>query len=307
MGKIGCKTVAAVLTCVLLVGALPGGGRALSRTANVLEAQQMFVSMTPPPTAAQQPTPSPAQTPAASPAPAPSLGPPSSPAPSFVPSLSKEEIRRLAPTTGMTFEELVGDNGVYESPKGYPAPGTFRLVVDLYHQVVLAYTRDKSGAYTVPVRFMVCTTGAQKTPTPRGTFSSGTHKVRFGLFVNDGVYGQYWMQITRRIYFHSLLYTRKDAQTYTSSYSKLGQRGSHGCVRLLVPDARWVYYHIAPGTEVEIRKGSKDDLETAFIKKNLTRPKRPASRPKLRPGEVPYTDNWEIATYLQGYTGIVSG
>ncbi len=287
------RILSTLLVCFLLFVCVNGkaysGGPAHGAAS---QARKLFVPVTP-------------AAPSVSALPTPSVAPKSTPTPKPSLSLTAEDIKRLAPTTQMTFEELVGDNGVYESPKAYPAPGTFRIVIDVYHQVVLVYGRDKKGSYTVPVRFMVCSTGAQKTPTPRGTFSSGGHKVRFGLFVNDGVYGQYWTQITKRIYFHSLLYTKKDAKYYTSSYSKLGQRASHGCVRLLVPDARWIYYHIAPGTEVEIRRGSKEDIETAFIKENLVRPKRPKNRPRLIPGKIPDTDNWSITTYLEHYTRVV--
>ncbi len=296
-----------LLACLFLFGcakgeAYSGGPSAQLAAPNV---QRLFVPFTPAP---EQPTASPRNppTPTPSPIPTPTVTPPPTIVPEPAHSLTAEDVKRLAPTTSMTFEELVGDNGVYESPKAYPVPGTFRIIIDVYHQVVLVYKRDKKGAYTVPVRFMVCSTGAQKTPTPRGTFASGSHKVRFGLFVNDGVYGQYWTQITKKIYFHSLLYTEKDANYYTSSYGKLGQRASHGCVRLLVPDARWIYYHIAPGTEVEIRRGSKEDIETAFIKENLTRPKPPKNRPKLKPGNIPDTDNWSSVTYLGNYARVVA-
>ncbi len=217
------------------------------------------------------------------------------------------EFAKLAPTTLMTFEELVGDNGDYEEPTAYPAPDTFHVIVDITHQVVLVYKKDAAGAYTVPVRYMVCSTGASKTPSPRGVFATGKHKVRYGLFVNDGVYGQYWTNVTRRIYFHSLLYTKKNAKTYTtSSYNNLGKRASHGCIRLLVPDARFLYYHLAPGSTVEIRKGSKDDIYTAKIKEQLIRPALPKERPDLVKGEIPNTDNWRIDTYLQQYPHIVA-
>ncbi len=208
----------------------------------------------------------------------------------------------LAPTTTMSFEELVGDNGIYEEPEGYPSPDTFRVIVDLRYQVVLVYKRSASGEYNVPVRYMLCSTGKSTTPTPRGSFSAGDSRVRFGLFVNNGVYGQYWTQITRRIYFHSILYTKKNAGSYTkTSYNQLGKRVSHGCVRLLVPDARWVYYHVAPGTSIEIRKGDAADTKTASIREQLTRPKLPDTRQTLEPGEVPYTDTWTIETYLKHY------
>ncbi len=229
--------------------------------------------------------------------PAPSASEPGAPAPAPAPppTPTPKPFSELAPTTHMSFEELVGDNGIYEFPESYPPASTYRLVVDIYHQVVMAFSKDQDGKYTVPERYMVCTSGASKTPTPIGTFKTGSHKVRFGLFVSSNVYGQYWTQVTGRIYFHSLLYTNRNANTYTSSsYKLLGKRGSHGCIRLLVPDARWVFYHIAPGTTVEIRRGSKSDQATAKIKEQLTRAALPKKRPKLVPGKIPNTDNWTI-------------
>ena len=37
-----------------------------------------------------------------------------------------------------------------------------------------------------------------------------------------------------------------------SDYNKLGQAASHGCVRLCVADARWIYYNCPIGTKVVI-------------------------------------------------------
>ena len=85
---------------------------------------------------------------------------------------------------------------------------------------------------------------------------------------------------------------RKNPNTYTNSYSKLGSRGSHGCVRMMVPDARWVYYHIAPGTTVDIIRGEKDDAEAAAIKEQLVFVDKPDKRPGLVSGEYPVTEAW---------------
>lgn len=211
------------------------------------------------------------------------------------PSATKKTFAELAPTTTMEFAELVGDNGIYEIPEKFPEKGTYKVVVDICHQVVLVYSRDENGEYTVPERYMICTTGSEETPTPLGTFSAEDHRVRFKKFDIDDVYAQYWTQITGEIYFHSLLYTGKDASDYTAkSYKKLGERESHGCIRLLVPDARWIFYHIAPGTDIEIREGTEDDPETAKIKEQLTRPPLPETRPALEPGKIPDTDTWTI-------------
>ena len=216
------------------------------------------------------------------------------PAPS--PEPTQTPFSALAPTVEMSFEELVGDNGIYEKPTGWPDADTYYTVVDIRHQVVMVYEKDASGEYTVPVRYMVCTSGANRSGTPCGTFRTGEHRVRFGYFSGTGVFGQYWTNITGRIYFHTLLYGDRDASTYTtSSYKLLGKRGSHGCVRLLVPDARWIYYHLAPGSVVTVRRGSADDEATAAIKAQLVRAELPKERPDIRPGGVPYTDNWRIS------------
>lgn len=200
----------------------------------------------------------------------------------------------LAPTVTMSFSELAGDNGVYDKKSELPplpSPDTYKMVVNITWQFAAVFKQDENGEYTIPVRYMIVTTGANKSPTPRGTFKMGDHYVRFGLF-SCGVYGQYWRQITRSIYTHSLLYTRRNANTYTSSYANLGKRGSHGCVRMMVPDARWVYYNIAPGTTCEIVKGGKQDKAAAAIKAQLVFPKKPGKRPGLKAGKIPVTEAW---------------
>ncbi|MGI5849339.1 MAG: L,D-transpeptidase [Christensenellales bacterium] len=199
----------------------------------------------------------------------------------------------LAPTTAMSFEELVGDNNVYEDQiPPSPPPDTYKLVINEYFQFATVYKQDEDGKYTVPVRYIIVSSGSGKNPTPKGTFKMGGKYVRFGLFASYGVYGQYWRQITRSFFCHSLIYSSRNANSYTSSYSHLGTRASHGCVRMMVPDARWIYYNIAPGTVCEIIRGDKDDEEAAAIKAQLVFPKRPASRPRLKPGQIPVTEAW---------------
>lgn len=200
----------------------------------------------------------------------------------------------LAPCTTMPFEELVGDNGVNDSLHEIPPlppSDTYQVVVNEYWQFATVYVRDENGEYTVPYRYMVTTTGSRSTPTVKGTFSMGSKYVRFGLF-SCGVWGQYWRQITRAFYCHSMLYSRHNPNSYTSSYNKLGTRASHGCVRMMVPDARWVYYNIAPGTTFTIIRGDKEDEEAAAIKAQLVFPPKPDKRPGLVSGVYTVTEAW---------------
>ena len=201
----------------------------------------------------------------------------------------------LAPTTRMSFAELVGDNGDYDMPRGYPAADTYKIIVDIAHQVTMVYKKNAEGEYTVPVRYMLCSTGLGNR-TPRGTFKMGAYHVRFSKFQNDGRYGQYWTQIRGAIYFHTMLYSKKNASSYLEdTFLELGKKASHGCVRLTVPDARWMWYNIAPGTICVIREGSGSDEKTAAIRKRLTLAQPPEEHLSLEAGKIPDTDNWRIA------------
>ncbi len=226
---------------------------------------------------------------------------PPTPAPQPEPlPIAKQELpfSELAPTTTMTFEELVGDNGIHTDENAsklppLPPADKYKLVVDEYHQFATVYQKSVNGEYTVQVRYIIVSTGTRTSPTVKGTFEMGDKYVRFGLFASYGVYGQYWRQITRSFYCHSVIYTSKNAKSYTNaSYKALGTRASHGCVRMLVPDARWIYYNLGPGTVCEIIKGDKSDTAAAAIKAQLTRPDRPGKRPNLKPGEIPITEAW---------------
>ena len=238
------------------------------------------------------------------------------PPPTFTPTPAPTEVpfSYYAPTVNMSFEELVGgtsDFGELGSknvnwPKGYPPADTYKIVVDVYWQVVLVYTKDETGAYTVPVRYMLCSTGDpgidQGGETRRGTFNMLIPRVRFGHFLS-GEAAQYWSLIRSRTYFHSILYDKQDKMsTYQlETYKALGSKNSHGCIRLTVPDARWIWYNIAYGTVCEIRDGSKDDAATGEIKSKLILPEAPSKQATITADKTPYTDNWTIDTLLSAF------
>ena len=251
-------------------------------------------------------TPAPTLTPQPSPTPSPT------PEPTPTPTASPIPFSYYAPTVNMSFEELVGglEDSYYETeagvdeilPAGYPAPGTYKLIVDVTWQVVMAFKKDANGKYTVPVRYMLCSTGSAKNGlTKIGTFPLKECRLRFGTFASGDFSAQYWTLIVSRTYFHSVVYHRgarngqKDLNSvYIDKYLKLGSQDSHGCIRLPVPDARWIYYNCAYGTEVEIRQGSKNDAETRAIREQLKLAEPPKVVTGLAPGSAPYTDNWTI-------------
>ena len=58
-------------------------------------------------------------------------------------------------------------------------------------------------------------------------------------------------EIEGNILFHSVLYSEKDTSTLREgSVYALGSPASHGCIRLSVKNARWLFEHCKRGTAV---------------------------------------------------------
>ena len=126
------------------------------------------------------------------------------------------------------------------------AAGTYMIKINKQQNVVTIY-KEKDGKYK-PHKAFVCSVGYA---TPTGVFSLG-EKLRWHLL--DGPsYGQYCTRITGSILFHSVWYysQNKADQSYIQ-YNKLGTTASHGCVRLTVADAKWIYDNCPSGTKVTI-------------------------------------------------------
>jgi len=139
------------------------------------------------------------------------------------------------------------DNVVYANAD----PNRYEIEVDLVNQVVTV-TDTTDGSIALQA---ICTTGEEKpsTITPTGTWRLNSTRRRFGYFTKYECYAQYWMQVVGGIYFHSILYSRPVEGYFTrTSYYDLGTPASHGCIRMLVDDIRWMYYHCPPGTQVTI-------------------------------------------------------
>ncbi len=184
-------------------------------------------------------------------------------------------------------------------------PEKYYIVLDLKNQIVHVYEKDDFGEYTKIVRRFLCTTGRNQvdetdpedeaTPTPRGIWKIGGRE-RFGKFANfSGEYARYWTQIVGSIFFHSIMFSRRDVDhLQRSAFSRLGTAASHGCVRLYVEDARWLYYYACPGTTVEVTNDLPTDrsLQKA-LKTDLSFSKYNAFQKRIVDGEeLPNEKAW---------------
>ncbi len=195
-------------------------------------------------------------------------------------------------TWNMLFEnEEVLDASATPRPTPVPTPVPYALTVDITNQVITAYGLDENGQYTNVARQMICSTGAWATPTGLGTFTLGAGRSRFPLFPKYGCYVQYWTPIANGFGFHSVIYNTKNTMDLAvGSYSALGTRVSHGCIRLLVDDAKWIYENAGKGTVVTITNKIASDPE-------LTQSLKPAPLnwknmlPKATPAPTPPPQN----------------
>ena len=128
----------------------------------------------------------------------------------------------------------------------------YAIQVNRACNTVTIYELDANGAYTVPVKAMVCSTARKGYVTPLGTFTLKEFRSPWRLMV-DGTYGQYATCFQGNYLFHSVCYEADSHDAMKrESYNLLGEPTSMGCVRLETADAKWIYDHCPAGTPVTI-------------------------------------------------------
>ena len=133
------------------------------------------------------------------------------------------------------------------APKQLP----YRVEVSLARQRVEVYIRQDDGSYLLD-RTFTCSTGLGGT-TPRGVFVNGFPVNRWHYFQKFNCWAQYSFDIEGDIMFHSVIYSSNSESTLReNSLYALGSPASHGCIRLRVADARWLFEHCSKGSLVII-------------------------------------------------------
>ncbi len=211
-----------------------------------------------------------------------------------------------------------------------PAPPPYKLMIDITNQVTSAYALDQNGEYSILVRRMICSTGTRANPTPLKTVNGAKGRARWGYFPEWGSHAQYLTRIDSKNAFHSVLYSSPNSMSLVvGAYEALGTRASHGCVRLLVDDAKWIYDNCPSGTPITAFEGEPDPELTQMLKPppldrsvmlpSVTAQPTPVPQwdPNTRPPEYRMlskgskgTDVWWLQTKLTTlgyYHGTISG
>lgn len=120
-----------------------------------------------------------------------------------------------------------------------------RIAVSLDDQTVSVFDAEDRI-----VHLFSCSTGKSGSDTPSGTFTiSDRGKSFYNPDVQEGAY--YWTRFKGAFLFHSLPFDSKE-DMIPSEAEKLGTKASHGCVRLTLENAKWIYDNIPEGTKVII-------------------------------------------------------
>lgn len=101
------------------------------------------------------------------------------------------------------------------------------------------------GAWNMS-KFWQCAPGAAATPTVSGTFKVQSK----GYYFDSGSARCYWYtQFYGNYLFHSVLYNKRNGSLMDG---RVGIPLSHGCVRLEIQNAKWIYDNIPAGTKVVV-------------------------------------------------------
>ncbi|KRQ87943.1 putative L,D-transpeptidase YciB precursor [Caloramator mitchellensis] len=97
------------------------------------------------------------------------------------------------------------------------------------------------------IKSMLCTDGKKSTPTVKGIFEING-RGPWLISYTPGVLAKYKVRFFKNYYFHSVLVNSKGKVID----GRLGQSLSHGCIRLSIENAKWIYDNIKDGSKVYI-------------------------------------------------------
>ena len=122
----------------------------------------------------------------------------------------------------------------------------YLIAVDCSQNRVCVY-QGKKGKWNLKY-YWKCATGKRSTPTIKGTFKVCGKVSHFGEKKGYSVW--YATRIKYEYYFHSILY--KPYSKKVVKNGRLGANLSHGCIRLEMKNAKWIYKNCKKKTRIII-------------------------------------------------------
>ncbi|MBF7139282.1 L,D-transpeptidase [Pediococcus pentosaceus] len=130
--------------------------------------------------------------------------------------------------------------------------------LDKYPKACLKVSIAKQRVYVMNGKkvlyTMYASTGSHESPTPTGAFKVQAERGDFFYNPTSKEGAKYWVSFKDHgIYLFHTVPTDKNGKFLEDEAEQLGKEAqSHGCVRLAVPDAKWIYEKVPEGMKVEI-------------------------------------------------------
>lgn len=163
-------------------------------------------------------------------------------------SLKRKSVPKVNETLAKQ-RETEGQRARWTNPTGGTQPDLSQyanISVDVNIADQKAYVKsDGQTIYT-----MITSTGMDDS-TPHGTYTVGARGTHF-FNASEGMGADYWVRFYGPYLFHSVPTGQNFGEYLEDEGAKLGQPASHGCVRLSVADAKWLYEQLPDGTPVTI-------------------------------------------------------
>ncbi len=135
------------------------------------------------------------------------------------------------------------DSTMYNTAQSRSSSTKWLVLIDTSNCKVGVFTGSK-GNWTA-TKYFTCSTGKSSTPTIKGTFTIYDRGKSFGT---NTYTCWYYSRFYNGYMLHSVLY-QPGSQTSLND-GRLGMHISHGCVRLALENAKWIYDNVPMGTTV---------------------------------------------------------
>lgn len=136
----------------------------------------------------------------------------------------------------------------FVNSQGIKSKTPYFIWTDLYRQKTYVF-ENKSGQWQL-LRTMPTSTGNNRTPTPTGEFEVNAYVPAFGM--NKGYRCKNALHLFGDYLYHSVMFD-VEGKYVLGGQGKLGERASHGCLRLSPENSEWLYKTMPLGTKVLIR------------------------------------------------------
>lgn len=149
------------------------------------------------------------------------------------------------PPEGYDFTYFYTDMTRFVNDNNIKSPTINLITTDLENKFTYVFEKGSDGLWNQLYKWE-CTVGKPSTPTIKGTFYVNGRKPYFG---SDTYRVKYATRIRGSYYYHSILFNANGTEIIDD---RLGMALSHGCIRLAVENAQWIYDNILDTTTIII-------------------------------------------------------